>query len=65
MAVRKSGSPGDIAARELRQSIAKQVKAQTGFDLPSSQTIDQMVRAAAKLGVRFTLVSYIVQAQSV
>lgn len=64
MAVRKGGSQGDVAARELRQSIATQVKERTGLDLPSSQTVDQMVRAAAKHGVRFTLVSYMAQGHS-
>lgn len=64
MAVRKSGSPGDVVARELRQSIAQQVKERTGLVLPSSQTIDQMIRTAAKHGVRFTLVSYMVQSHS-
>lgn len=60
MAVRRSGSPGDIVARELKQSIAEQVKQRTGLDLPSNQTIDQMIRTAAKHGIRFTLVPYMV-----
>lgn len=58
MAVRKAGSHGDVAARELKQSIVRQVKERTGLDIPEAQTIDQMVRTAAKFGVRFTLVSY-------
>ncbi|MBT2375514.1 hypothetical protein [Pseudomonas fluorescens] len=58
MAVRQSGATGDVVARELKESIAKQVKARTGFDLPSTQSIDQMIRAAARHGIRFSLVSY-------
>jgi hypothetical protein len=47
MAVRKAGSHGDVAARELKQSIVRQVKEGTGLDIPEAQTIDQMVRTAA------------------
>jgi hypothetical protein len=58
MAVRLSTSQGDVVARELKQSIAQQVKDRTGVDLPSNHSIDQMVRAAAKHGIRFSLVTY-------
>ncbi|WP_338924674.1 hypothetical protein V0M98_34210 (plasmid) [Pseudomonas silesiensis] len=58
MAVRKSTSEGDVVARKLKESIALQVKVRTGVDLASNLSIDQMVRTAAKNGIRFALVSY-------
>jgi hypothetical protein len=58
MAVRQSTSQGDVVARELKHSIAQQVKERTGIDLPSNHSIDQMVRTAAKNGIRFSLVTY-------
>lgn len=58
MAVRKSTSQGDVVARELKESIAHQVKLRTGADFPSNLSIDQMVRTAAKHGIRFALVTY-------
>lgn len=58
MAVRYGSEAGEVVARELRESIVRQVKERAGLDLPRTQSIDQMIRAAAKRGVRFTLVSY-------
>ena len=59
MTVRKGGAIGDLVARELKESLMRQFKDQTGLDLPGTQTIDQMIRTAARQGVRFTLVSYL------
>jgi hypothetical protein len=58
MAVRKESHIGEIVSKELRKSITEQVKEHTGLDLPSTQTLDQMIRMAAKHGVRFNLVSH-------
>jgi len=55
VACRKSSFLGDVVARELKDSIVRAVKDRTGVDLPAHQTLDQMVRASAKLGVRITL----------
>lgn len=59
MTVRQSTAVGDLVAREVKESIIRQVKDKTGLDLPQTQTIDQMIRTASRQGVRFTLVSYL------
>jgi hypothetical protein len=58
MAVRQSTAGADVAARELKESMIRQIKDQTGVDTPRHQTVDQLIRTAYRHGVRFTLVSY-------
>ncbi|MNC53586.1 hypothetical protein D3C75_1030100 [compost metagenome] len=55
MPTRLSTSTGDMQARRLRQQIVEILKRKIGLDVPEKQTLDQLVRHAAKAGIGLTI----------
>ncbi len=53
MSVRRHDIEGQ--AKRLRLFVSEAVRAETGEPLPMTQTLDQMVRAAAKSGIELHL----------
>lgn len=62
MSVRRwHNKKGEEQARRLREYIIKAVADKTGHSLPESQTLDQLVRTAAKYGVRISIRAWVEQ----
>lgn len=54
---RESNTHGDTEARKIKVYIVESIKRKTGHDF-SHQTIDQLIRTAAKAGLSFGIYEF-------
>lgn len=55
---RPSSEKGDVAARQLKETLIASALDKTGIELPRHQTLDQLVRSASKIGIKIGIYCY-------